>query len=106
MLFMIVSANGVDLNVEVHGEGVPVLLLHGWPDSSALWRAQVPVLVEHGFQVITPDLRGFGGSARPEGKDHYQLANSVGDVAAILDAGGVAGAPGVGHGWGEAGEMS
>ena len=65
---MIVSANGVDLNVEVHGEGVPVLLLHGWPDSSALWRAQVPVLAAHGFQVITPDLRGSSVRRTVRGK--------------------------------------
>ena len=64
---MIVSSNGVDLYVEVHGAGEPVLPLHGWPDSSGLWRGQVPVLVERGFQVITPDLRGFGRSSRPEG---------------------------------------
>jgi pimeloyl-ACP methyl ester carboxylesterase len=102
MLFMIVSANGIDLYVEVHGEGTPVLLLHGWPDSSALWRAQVPVLAANGFQVITPDLRGFGRSSRPAAKESYQLANSVGDVAAVLDACGVARAHVVGHDWGAA----
>jgi pimeloyl-ACP methyl ester carboxylesterase len=99
---MIVSANGVDLYVEVHGDGVPVLLLHGWPDSSAVWRAQVPVLAAHGFRVITPDLRGFGQSARPEGKEHYRLRNSVADVAAILDACGVTRAHVVGHDFGAA----
>jgi pimeloyl-ACP methyl ester carboxylesterase len=99
---MIVSANGVDLYVEVHGAGVPVLLLHGWPDSSALWRGQVPALAAHGFQVITPDLRGFGQSSRPEGKDYYHVANSVADVAAILDACGAAQAHVVGHDWGAA----
>jgi pimeloyl-ACP methyl ester carboxylesterase len=99
---MIVSANGIDLYVEVHGEGIPVLLLHGWPDSCALWGAQVPVLVAHGFQVITPDLRGFGQTSRPAGKDHYQLRNSVADVAAILDACGAARAHVVGHDWGAA----
>jgi pimeloyl-ACP methyl ester carboxylesterase len=99
---MIVSANGIDLYVEVHGDGAPVLLLHGWPDSSAVWRNQVPVLAEHGFQVITPDLRGFGQSARPEGKEHYRLRESVADVAAILDACGAPEAHVVGHDWGSA----
>ena len=83
---MIVDANGVQLYVETHGDGDPVLLLHGWPDSSALWRNQVPFLTANGFRVITPDLRGFGRSSRPEGKDSYQLRNSVADVAAVLDA--------------------
>lgn len=101
---MIVTANGIDLYVEVHGEsdGVPVILLHGWPDSSAVWRAEVPVLAAHGFRVITPDLRGFGQSARPEGKRHYRLRDSVADVAAILDACGVTKAHVVGHDWGSA----
>jgi pimeloyl-ACP methyl ester carboxylesterase len=101
---MIVNANGVDLYVEVHGEddGVPVILLHGWPDSGAVWRDIVPVLAAHGFRVITPDLRGFGQSSRPEGKEHYRLQNSVADVAAILEACGVAEAHVVGHDFGAA----
>ena len=37
-----------------------VLLLHGFPDSSQLWRMQVPALVGAGYRVIVPDLRGFG----------------------------------------------
>jgi pimeloyl-ACP methyl ester carboxylesterase len=97
---MIVTANGVDLHVEVHGDGDPVLLLHGWPDSSALWRAQVPALTAAGYRVITPDLRGFGRSARPEGKENYKLATSVADVAAVLDAVAAPAAHVVGHDWG------
>jgi pimeloyl-ACP methyl ester carboxylesterase len=101
---MIVTANGVDLHVEVHGgeDGAPVLLLHGWPDSAELWRNQVPALTAAGFRVIAPDLRGFGRSGRPDGKDSYQLANSVADVAAVLDAVGVTAAHVVGHDWGAA----
>jgi pimeloyl-ACP methyl ester carboxylesterase len=102
-----VTSNGVELNVEVHGDGDPVLLLHGWPDDAGLWRDQVPALTGAGFRVITPDLRGFGRSGRPADKDAYKLANSVADVAAVLDAVGVA--PGaasgvhvVGHDWGAA----
>jgi len=101
---MIVTANDVDLHVEVHGDdsGDPVLLLHGWPDSAELWRHQVPTLTAAGFRVITPDLRGFGRSSRPDGKDSYKLANSVADVAAILDAAGAPAAHVVGHDYGAA----
>ena len=99
---MIVTANGAELYVETHGDGDPVLLLHGWPDSSALWRNQVPFLTANGFRVITPDLRGFGRSSRPEGKDSYQLRNSVADMAAVLDAAGAPAAHVVGHDWGAA----
>jgi pimeloyl-ACP methyl ester carboxylesterase len=55
--------------------------------------------------VITPDLRGFGRSARPADPSAYQLANSVADVAAVLDAAGVPGTGTVhvvGHDWGAA----
>jgi pimeloyl-ACP methyl ester carboxylesterase len=99
---MIVTANGVDLHVEVHGDddGDPVLLLHGWPDSAELWRNQVPALTAAGFRVIAPDLRGFGRSSRPEGKDSYKMANAVADVAAVLDAAGAPAAHVVGHDYG------
>lgn len=99
---MIVHSGGVELYAEDHGEGTPVLLLHGWPDSSALWRHQVLFLTAHGFRAITPDLRGFGRSARPDETDAYQLSNSVADVAAVLDACGVEVAHVVGHDWGAA----
>jgi pimeloyl-ACP methyl ester carboxylesterase len=101
---MIVTTNDAELHVEVHGDGDgdPVLLLHGWPDDAGLWRHQVPALTAAGFRVIAPDLRGFGRSARPEGKDAYQLASSVADVSAILDAAGVGTLHVVGHDWGAA----
>ena len=99
---MRVTSNGVDLHVEVHGNGEPVLLLHGWPDDAGLWRHQVPALTGAGFQVIAPDLRGFGRSARPDDTRAYRLANSVTDVAAVLDTSGVSSAHVVGHDWGAA----
>ncbi|MFY9848902.1 MAG: alpha/beta hydrolase [Trebonia sp.] len=99
---MIVHSGGVELYAEDHGDGTPVLLLHGWPDSSALWRRQVLFLTAHGFRAITPDLRGFGRSARPDETDAYRLGNSVADVAAVLDACGVEVAHVVGHDWGAA----
>ena len=46
--------------------GVPVVLMHGFPDSGRLWRHQAPALAEAGFQVIVPDLRGYGRSGKPE----------------------------------------
>jgi pimeloyl-ACP methyl ester carboxylesterase len=99
---MIVTANGADLHVETHGDGEPVLLLHGWPDSAALWRNQVPVLASRGLRVITQDLRGLGQSSRPADKDSYRLSAAVGDVAAVLDAVGARTAHVVGHDWGAA----
>ncbi len=58
--------NGLNLNVVVEGEGEPVLLLHGFPDSNYVWRGVIPRLAEAGYQVIAPDQRGFGLSDAPE----------------------------------------
>ncbi len=60
-----VDVDGVGIEYEVTGEGRPVLLLHGFPDSGRLWRHQVPALAGAGFQVIVPDLRGYGRSDKP-----------------------------------------
>jgi pimeloyl-ACP methyl ester carboxylesterase len=97
-----VDSGGVRIHVEVTGEGRPVVLLHGFPDSGAIWRNQVPVLAGAGFQVIVPDLRGFGASAVPESVDEYSILYSVGDVVAVLDHLGLARAHIVGHDFGAA----
>ena len=96
----IFEVNGVSLYVEDHGEGTPVLLIHGWPDSAYLWRHQIPFLTGHGFRAIAPDMRGFGRSSRPPEVADYALANAVGDVVGILDSFGIETAHVVGHDWG------
>ena len=98
----LIEVNGISLYVEEHGEGDPVLLLHGWPDSARLWRHQVPFLAAHGYRVITPDLRGFGRSERPAEVAAYRLRNVVADVSALLDHLGIETAYVVGHDWGAA----
>jgi pimeloyl-ACP methyl ester carboxylesterase len=98
----LIEANGISLYVEEHGDGDPVLLLHGWPDSARLWRHQVPVLAASGYRVITPDLRGFARSEQPAEVRSYGLRNVVGDVGALLDQLGTGAAHVVGHDWGAA----
>jgi pimeloyl-ACP methyl ester carboxylesterase len=97
-----VEGNGVELAVRVEGVGPAVLLLHGFPDSSRLWRHQIDALVADGYRAIAPDLRGFGDSDRPEGVDNYSMMHVLGDVTAILDHFGVDRAHVVGHDWGAA----
>jgi pimeloyl-ACP methyl ester carboxylesterase len=97
-----VDVDGVKLHVDDHGAGTPVVLLHGFPDSSYLWRNQIPFLVEHGFRVVAPDLRGFGSSDKPSEVAAYALPVVVGDVVAILDALSIQRAHIVGHDWGAA----
>lgn len=81
-----VAGDGVELAVLDEGEGCPVLLLHGFPDSSRLWRHQVAVLSAAGMRAIVPDLRGFGESEKPEAVQEYAVARSVADMVAVLDA--------------------
>jgi pimeloyl-ACP methyl ester carboxylesterase len=97
-----VKVNRISLHVEEYGKGTPVLLLHGWPDSSYVWRNQIPFLTRHGFRTIVPDMRGFGQSSRPPEVAEYALSKSVGDVTGLLDAVGLESAHVVGHDWGAA----
>lgn len=95
-----VSCGGIRLNVAAAGDGPPVLLLHGFPDSGRLWQHQIEPLVAAGHRVIAPDLRGFGGSDRPTDVEAYRIRNVIDDVAALLADEGIARAAVVGHDWG------
>src|SRR5260370_33624442 len=96
------DADGVGIEYEVTGQGQPVVLLHGWPDSGRLWRHEVPALAAAGFQVVVPDLRGYGRSGKPEAIEAYSLPVVAGDVLAILADLNIARAHLVGHDWGAA----
>jgi pimeloyl-ACP methyl ester carboxylesterase len=95
-----INGDGLELAVSVSGEGTPVLLLHGFPDSSRLWRNQLPALHDQGFLTIAPDLRGFGESGKPADVSEYRVGRSVADLVAILDALEIPKAHVVGHDWG------
>lgn len=97
-----VEVNGVGIEYQVTGQGRPVVLLHGFPDSGRLWRHQVPALAGAGFQVIVPDLRGYGRSGQPEAVEAYSMSLLAGDVMAILAELGIGRAHVVGHDWGAA----
>ncbi len=88
--------------MEEAGEGRPVLLLHGFPDSHALWREQIPALVDAGHRVIAPDLPGYGESETPAELDGYRLRNVVKGLVELLDKLEVESTAVVGHDWGAA----
>jgi pimeloyl-ACP methyl ester carboxylesterase len=94
------EGDGVTLSVHDEGEGQPVLLIHGFPDSHHLWRHQVEPLNNSGMRVIAPDLRGFGESDRPEAIEDYAITKSVADMVAVLDQLEIEKAHVVGHDWG------
>ncbi len=76
------SADGAHLYYEVHGEGEPMVLIHGYPLNSGLFRDNVEVLSAE-FQVITVDLRGFGNSETPNAEG--SIATYATDTLAVMD---------------------
>lgn len=80
------NSGSIDLYYEDHGEGKPVVLIHGWPLSGRSWEMQVSALLASGHRVITYDRRGFGDSSRPTtGYDYDTLANDLHVLLTKLD---------------------
>jgi 3-oxoadipate enol-lactonase len=79
------TVHGVNLAVEVRGEGPAILLVHGYPLDRTIWRAQLEEL--DGYLRIAPDLRGMGASDAPD--LGYSMNIYAADLAALLDALGV-----------------
>jgi pimeloyl-ACP methyl ester carboxylesterase len=75
------DVNGVRLHYLIAGKGDPVVLLHGFAESSHMWRPLIAKLADR-HTVIAPDLRGFGQSATPEGG--YTKAAMAQDIHALL----------------------
>jgi len=95
-----VDVDGVGIEYEVTGAGRPVVLLHGFPDSGRLWRHQVRALAGAGFQVVVPDLRGYGRSDKPAAVESYRLRVMTADVLAVLADLDIDRAHVVSHDWG------
>ncbi len=92
--------DNLTLPVVDYGKGMPLILLHGFPDSRYLWRYQIPVLADAGFRVIAPDLRGFGDADKPQDVAAYRLREILGDVVKILDFLEIERTMVIGHDWG------
>ncbi|MET8796656.1 alpha/beta fold hydrolase [Nocardia sp. NPDC004568] len=83
-------------------DGVPIVLLHGFPQTSRQWARLTPYLHEHGYRTIAPDQRGYSPGARPRGRFAYRMSALVGDTAALIDTLGAGPVHLVGHDWGSA----
>ena len=95
------DANGLSFTVDEAGEGDAVaLLLHGFPESRFSWRHQLPALAEAGWRAVAPDLRGYGDSDKPKGREAYRLEHLTADVGALFDALGARRRLLIGHDWG------
>lgn len=76
------KVNGITLAYTRTGKGVPMVLLHGYPLDHSIWEPLIPVL-ENGFDLILPDLRGFGES-QAVGTD-FTMADFAADIAGLLE---------------------
>lgn len=76
------------LHVTRHGEGPPVVLLHGYPQTHRMWDRVVPGIVAAGHEVVAPDLRGYGDSDKPAGDPghrRYAKRTMAADVVRLMD---------------------
>jgi pimeloyl-ACP methyl ester carboxylesterase len=96
-----VQANGIQIHYVTQGEGTPVILLHGFPEFWIAWRHQIPALAKH-FQVIVPDLRGYGQTERPSKVADYNISLLAADIECLIKALGFENAHIIGHDWGGA----
>jgi len=96
------DTNGIRMHVTDAGHGYPIILCHGFPELWYSWRRQINALAESGFRVITPDLRGYGGTDAPEEVESYVMRELVEDLLGLFDGLGIDKAGVVGHDWGGA----
>ena len=96
-------ANGIELDVVDTGprDGPVLIFLHGFPESHRTWRRQIAHFSDR-FRCIAPDQRGYRGSSKPQGVEHYAPSELIGDVFLLADALGVERFTIVGHDWGGA----
>jgi pimeloyl-ACP methyl ester carboxylesterase len=79
-----INRDGVAIYYEVHGNGPPLLLTHGYSSTSAMWKGQIEALSRHHTLVLW-DMRGHGQSDYPTDPSQYSEALTVADMAALLD---------------------
>jgi pimeloyl-ACP methyl ester carboxylesterase len=99
-----VDVGGLTFDVRTLGpdDGEPVVLLHGFPETSLSWSAVAPVLAAAGFRVVAPDQRGYSPDARPAAVADYAMQHLVDDVLGLADSLDLGTFHLVGHDWGAA----
>lgn len=70
LTYKFIEVNGIKLNVATGGKGMPIVLLHGFPETHLAWRYVAPELIKN-FTVVCPDLRGYGQSDKPHGDEQH-----------------------------------
>ena len=95
-----IPTNDINISTIVEGDGEPIILVHGWPESWYSWRHQINPLVEAGYKIIVPDVRGYGNSDRPIKVSDYSMKKITSDIIGILDFIEEEKAHIIGHDWG------
>ena len=84
-----INTSGAQIALRLAGSGPPLLLLHGYPQTHAMWHKIAPALAER-FTVVAPDLRGYGDSSKPPSDDRHEpyskraMAQDMAEVMAEL----------------------
>ena len=81
-----IATNDITVRAAVAGTGPLIVLVHGWPELWYSWRHQIKPLADAGYRVVAPDVRGYGGSSKPDAVESYDMESLVGDVIGIIDA--------------------
>lgn len=92
----------IALHVAEQGDGLPVVMCHGFPGLWYSWRHQLPALAAAGYRAIAVDMRGYGRSGRPASPGKYDRRHTVADMVGLLDALGIEEAVFAGHDFGAA----
>lgn len=96
-----VEINGINYHVSDQGDGDRVvLLLHGMPDTSSMWKYLAPELLAAGYRVIAPDMLGYGETDKPEAVERYKGELILSDLVALVELLGLKQVDIVGHDWG------
>jgi pimeloyl-ACP methyl ester carboxylesterase len=95
-----IQTDGLRQQILEAGSGPLVLLIHGFPELGTSWRAQVEALAAAGFHAVAPDMRGYGGTDKPEAREAYSILHLVGDMVDLVRALGETSCVVVGHDWG------
>ena len=77
--------NGINMHYVEQGEGMPVVLCHGFPHLWFSWHRQIPALAAAGYRVIAPDMRGMGQTDAPAAPEAYGVDAITADLVGLLD---------------------
>ncbi|UPT62088.1 MAG: alpha/beta hydrolase [Hyphomonadaceae bacterium JAD_PAG50586_4] len=84
--FRMIDTNGIKVRAAIEGAGPLVVMVHGFPESWYSWRHQMKPIADAGFTACAIDVRGYGGSEKPQAVEAYAMKEMTADVAGVIDA--------------------